>query len=345
MDYNTIVFIGRFQPPHLAHIQMMKQALKLGQQLIVLCGSAHQPRTIKNPFTVAEREEMILASLPEHLRERVVILPLRDKTYNDQQWALQVQEIIASVTSDRNPGDNVAIMGHSKDETSYYLDMFPQWDLIDVENVEDIHATDIRAAYFTAEDEDDFDLKIGRNLPSAIHDFLRAFMMRKEYEDLVAEFNFLEDYKSAWGEAPYAPTFVTVDTVVIQSGHVLLVRRRANPGKGLYAIPGGFLNSEERIEDGAIRELREETKIKVPGPVLRGSIKSREVFDHPDRSLRGRTITNAFLIELPPGELPKVKGSDDADKAKWVPLSVLQRMEDQLFEDHFHIIQHFLGEV
>lgn len=345
MDYNTIVYIGRFQPPHLAHIQIMKQALKEGNQLIVLVGSANQPRTIKNPFTVAERAEMILASLPETVHERVSILPLRDKTYNDQQWALQVQEIVASVTSDRNPGDNVAIMGHSKDETSYYLDMFPQWNLIDVSNIEDIHATDVRDAYFTAEDEDDFDLKIGRNLPAAIHDFLKAFMLRPEYDALVAEYDFLEDYKRGWDEAPYTPTFVTVDTVVIQSGHVLLVKRRANPGKGLYAIPGGFLNPEERIKDGAIRELREETKIKVPAPVLRGSIKSQEVFDHPERSLRGRTITNAFLIELPPGELPKVKGSDDAEKAMWVPLNVLNRMEDQLFEDHYHIIQHFLGEV
>ena len=63
MDYNTIVYIGRFQPPHLAHIQIMKQALKEGNQLIVLVGSANQPRTIKNPFTVAERAEMILASV------------------------------------------------------------------------------------------------------------------------------------------------------------------------------------------------------------------------------------------------------------------------------------------
>ena len=344
MDFNTIVYIGRFQPPHLAHIQIMKRALKLGQQLIVLCGSANQPRTIKNPFTVAEREEMILASLPKQYHDRIVILPLRDKMYNDQQWALQVQEIVASVTSDRNPGDTVAIMGHTKDETSYYLDMFPQWELIDVSNIKDIHATDIRKAYFT-EDDDDFDLKIGRDLPAGIHDFLRAWSMRDEFDQLVAEHHFLSQYKKAWEDAPYSPTFVTVDTVVVQSGHVLLVRRRANPGKGLYAIPGGFLNPEERIEDGAIRELREETKIKVPGPVLRGSIKSREVFDHPERSLRGRTITNAFLIELPPGPLPKVKGSDDADKAKWVPLSVLNKMEDQLFEDHYHIIQHFLGEI
>jgi bifunctional NMN adenylyltransferase/nudix hydrolase len=112
-------------------------------------------------------------------------------------------------------------------------------------------------------------------------------------------------------------------------------------------LPGGFVDQDERIRDAAIRELREETRLKVPAPVLAGSIRSSRVFDHPHRSLRGRTVTHAFLFELAPtGEgLPKVKGSDDADKAKWVPLFEFSRMEDQLFEDHFYIVNWFLGQV
>jgi bifunctional NMN adenylyltransferase/nudix hydrolase len=48
-------------------------------------------------------------------------------------------------------------------------------------------------------------------------------------------------------------------------------------------------------------------------------------------------------MELAPGPLPKVKGSDDADHAGWIPLSDLK--EDEFYEDHLHIIQHFLGQV
>ena len=61
---------------------------------------------------------------------------------------------------------------------------------------------------------------------------------------------------------------------------------------------------------------------------------------HPDRSLRGRTITHAFLIELDggTGELARVKGSDDARKAKWFTLAEVEQMEEVLFEDHKHII-------
>lgn len=344
--YDYIVLIGRFQPPHIAHIEIIKQALKQAENIIILVGSANQPRTIKNPWSWREREDMILQSLPQTLRGRVTVHPLRDVMYNDQQWARQVQDIVDGTinTVGRSAASKVGIIGHSKDESSYYLSMFPQWDLIDVGNIEDIHASDVREALFTMQD-DNFELQVGRNLPPAIHDYLKAFTMTPEFEQLVREYTFIAAYKKAWETAPYAPTFVTVDTVVIQSGHVLLVRRRAEPGKGTYAMPGGFINPSERLEDAAIRELREETKIKVPAPVLRGNIRAREVYDHPDRSLRGRTITHAYLIELPAGPLPKVKGSDDADKAKWVPLSTFSQMEDQLFEDHYHVINDMIGKL
>jgi bifunctional NMN adenylyltransferase/nudix hydrolase len=81
--------------------------------------------------------------------------------------------------------------------------------------------------------------------------------------------------------------------------------------------------------------------IKVPAPVLRGSIVRSKVFDAVDRSPRGRIITHAFYIQLPDGELPKVKGSDDAEKARWVPIAEVR--SEECFEDHFEIISHFVG--
>ena len=86
-----------------------------------------------------------------------------------------------------------------------------------------------------------------------------------------------------------------------------------------------------------IRELREETGLKIPAPVLRGSLQGSRVFDGVDRSERGRVITHAFAISLPDGPLPKVKGMDDADKARWVPLSEVKSSE--CFDDHYEIIQ------
>ena len=68
------------------------------------------------------------------------------------------------------------------------------------------------------------------------------------------------------------------------------------------------------------------------------------MFDHPTRSLRG-TITHACLFNFPTGELPRVKGSDDADKARWVPLNEFAQMRSVMFEDHFDIAYHFLGKL
>jgi bifunctional NMN adenylyltransferase/nudix hydrolase len=114
----------------------------------------------------------------------------------------------------------------------------------------------------------------------------------------------------------------------------------------LLALPGGFLAPDQTLEDSMIRELKEETQIKVPAQVLRGSIKNSHAFDYPERSQRGRTVTFTYFIELEPSlkdGLPRVKGGDDAAKAFWLPLSALGEKEDEFFEDHIHIIRYFLG--
>ena len=150
-------------------------------------------------------------------------------------------------------------------------------------------------------------------------------------------------YRAQYAHLPSPPVFVTVAAVVVHSGHILLVKRGAEPGKGLWALPGGFVGHDELLLDACLRELKEETRLKLPEPVLRGSIKGQRVFDRPDRSLRGRTITHAYHFEFPGGELPLVKGGDDAARARWVPLAEFHDMEGVMFEDHYGIATAFLG--
>lgn len=107
-------------------------------------------------------------------------------------------------------------------------------------------------------------------------------------------------------------------------------------------MPGGFVDHNERIVDACLRELREETRLKVPEPVLKGHIKCSRVFDDPHRSARGRTITHGFYIELAADtKLPKVRGGDDAKHAMWVPLADLDPR--QMYDDHYFIIQELLN--
>jgi bifunctional NMN adenylyltransferase/nudix hydrolase len=218
--------------------------------------------------------------------------------------------------------------------------MFPQWDFVNVEEIEPLSAVNIRDLYFKRSYNSNF---IKNVVPETTYDFLQEFRKTGEFEQIIREREFVETYKKQYASLPYPPIFSTADAVVIQSGHVLMIKRRAEPGKGLWALPGGYVNAntDKSVEDAAIRELREETGIKVPAPVLRGNIKRSKVFDAIDRSPRGRIITHAFHIELPDGELPKVKGMDDAEKARWVPIADVK--SEECFEDHYEILQHFLG--
>lgn len=334
--YNTLVLIGRFQPFHNAHLEIVKRATALTDQLIIVTGSAYQPRTYKNPFTSFERERMIRAAT-HNLSIRVHVEANPDTIYNDQAWAVRVQSLVAKHTQ---PGDRIGVIGHKKDESSFYLDMFPQWQLEEVPMFEPLDASSIRDLFFKRDANMNF---IKSVVPQTTFDFLADFKLTADYEQIIKEREFIATYKQQYASLPYPPIFVTSDTVVICSGHVLMIKRRSEPGKGLWALPGGFVNAntDKSVKDAAIRELREETGIKVPAPVLYGSIQDNKVFDAIDRSARGRTITHAFKIVLPDGDLPKVKGQDDAEKAKWVPIAEVK--SEDCFEDHYEILQHFVG--
>jgi bifunctional NMN adenylyltransferase/nudix hydrolase len=333
--YDTLVLIGRFQPLHNAHLEIIKRATALTDQLVIVTGSAAQPRTYKNPFTSFERERMIKLAAGS-LALNIHVEPNIDTIYNDQAWAVRVQTIVAKYVT----GSKVGIIGHKKDESSFYLDMFPQWEYENVEKIEPLSAVNIRDLYFRR----DVNMKFIQGVvPATTFDFLIKFKDTPEYEQIIKEREFVEKYRQQYASLPYPPIFSTADAVVIQSGHVLMIRRRAEPGRGLWALPGGYVNAniDKSVEAAMLRELREETQIKVPTPVLRGNIVRSRVFDAIDRSPRGRIITHAFHIQLPDGDLPKIKGSDDADKARWVPIAEIK--SEETFEDHFEIISHFLG--
>ncbi len=338
--YNLAVFIGRMQPLHHGHIRNIKHALEIADHVLIVAGSANQPRTPKNPFTVSERSEMVKSVFPT---DRVEVVGVEDY-YPDALWLKNVQIVAHKhlINAGFDVLDaNVAILGHKKDHTSDYLNQFPTWEFIEIghrvrvtgERILD--ATVVRNHYF----EGEFDAIVS-DVPPQVLAFLDTFSKTINYKVLVEEYEYFKRYDKEWESAPYHVTFVTTDAVVIQSGHVLLVKRRTQPGKGLWALPGGFLNQHERLEDGVIRELKEETKLKVAPRALRGSMKFTQVFDEPSRSLRGRTLTHAFLFDLEDQpKLPKVQGSDDAEKAKWFPLNVVDAMGSVLFEDHKSIIQ------
>lgn len=338
MDYDVLAFIGRFQPFHLGHKFVVDTALQRAKKVALVIGSDQQPRSARNPFTTQERIDMISRIYPDEVEMgRIHFCPQVDHTYNMDRWIGGVQSSAMAVANTPFTPDPVrtGLIGHSKDASSFYLKAFPTWEHEEVINFNNLNATDIRREYFNPNG-------MPRGLPPEVEAFMRDWQYTEAYKSVRDEHDFIQDYKKQWSVAPYAPTFFTADAVVVQAGHILLVKRGAMPGKGLWAIPGGFVNEYETSREAAVRELREETRISVPEKVLQGSIRSWRVFEDPYRSQRGRTITTAYKFELrQTEELPKIKGSDDAEKAQWVPIANLRR--DAMFEDHYDIIETMVG--
>lgn len=341
MKYDALVFIGRFQPFHLGHKAIVDKALEQAKEVIIVVGSSFSARNIRNPFNFEERKQMIKAV---YSTDRVKVVPVCDYPYDDNKWVAAVQSVVYSAMKFTPDPIRIGLIGHEKDGTSFYLKIFPTWGNVSVPNVDGINATNIREVLFG--DDRDIDY-IDSNMPNESRAKMNEIILSGGkiggfWDTLHQEYQMIKRYKESWKASPFPPTFVTVDAVVVQSGHILLVKRGAMPGKGLWALPGGFLNQEETMLDGCIRELKEETKIKVPVPVLKGSIKSHKTFDHPNRSTRGRTITQAFYIDLGfDAKLPKVTGADDAEKARWVPFNEVDRT--RMFEDHFFILDNFIN--
>jgi bifunctional NMN adenylyltransferase/nudix hydrolase len=342
------VFIGRFQPLHIGHEHMIRHALERVDRLIVLVGSANVARNPRNPFTYADRLAMIQSAFAYEISQgKVIVEPLNDHLYSDTAWVTEVQRRVNAIVLDKgNHGGfqnagirdfRVALTGFGSDSSSYYLKLFPEWDNIQVDSpYATFHSTDIRARYFQRIPE-----VPTSTLSSGVAAWLDKFKQQESFRELLAETEYLAEYPKQWGNGP----FVTADAVVIQSGHILLIERGRLPGKGLLAVPGGFVDPGERIRDAAVRELREETGIsdskgQIPPAMLASFIEDTrtQVFDAPNRSLRGRIITHAFLFRLPERrQLFKVKGGDDAAHAQWYRLGDLS--PEMIFEDHWSIIE------
>lgn len=343
MSYvDVAVLIGRFQPFHKGHAGLLKHALSMADKVVVVIVSAFCARSVRNPFTWQERAAMISASLSEAEQARVSFIPVRNY-YDERRWANAVQiRVMQTLGRQNGEASRIALIGCKKEVSSDYLQNFPQWRRIEAERVAATDAMQIRQQLLTAEDSRAALDEVVALLPVPVVDFLRHWVLLPDYAGLVQEHLQLQKYKDAWKAAPYPPVFCTVDAVVKAVGHVLLVQRAGYPGKGLWAFPGGFLDQEELLLQGAIRELIEETNLAVSKSELEDGLREVRVFDHPARSQRGRTITHAHFFDLRLTTLPAIVAADDAAQAVWFPVTELGAMEEQFFDDHFHILDQFL---
>lgn len=176
--FDYLVFIGRFQPFHLAHMQTIEIALQQSHYVVLALGSAQMERNIKNPFLAIEREQMILSNFSLDEQKRIKFVHVVD-VYNDKKWVKQVKSLVNGVIE---PNSKVGLIGHFKDESSYYLKLFPEWIMVELDSLKDsISATPMREAYYRGEIQTEF-------FPIGTIRFLDEFKKTRIYQQLQQRF-------------------------------------------------------------------------------------------------------------------------------------------------------------
>lgn len=135
----------------------------------------------------------------------------------------------------------------------------------------------------------------------------------------------------------YPRPAVSADCVVIDPAvnEILLIQRKNQPFRDMWAFPGGFLEENERIESAASRELLEETGLK------NISLKLIGAYSEPGRDPRTRVITLAYLAVVEKDSLAPVAG-DDAKGVQWFPLKNLPPLafdHERILEDALHLLR------
>lgn len=182
--FDYLVFIGRLQPFHLAHMQTIEIALQQSNYVVLALGSAQMERNIKNPFLAVEREQMILSNFSLEEQKRIRFVHVVD-VYNDEKWVKQVKFLVNGVIE---PNSKVGLIGHFKDESSYYLRLFPEWIMVEIDSLKDsISATPMREAYYRGEIQTEF-------FPVGTIQFLDEFKKTRIYQQLQQRFE--EDDRS-----------------------------------------------------------------------------------------------------------------------------------------------------
>jgi bifunctional NMN adenylyltransferase/nudix hydrolase len=327
--------VGRWQLVHKGHEALFRAALKAAGKVVIVVGSAFHARDDRNPFNWQERVKMVEAALSPAERERVAFLPVRDY-HDDVRWNTAVRRGMAELVG---ANADVVVVGHEKDWTSAYLQRMG-WPLRPVESLDGVSATDLRAVYFESEDPAAAQAVLEPYVSAGVRAYLQAWSKLPAYKERVREHAAVLAYRKRWPAASYN----TADALVRVGDHVLLVRRGGDIGTGLWALPGGFVEKNERFLTAALRELREETNLGLLESSLLEALQGGPaLFDAPLRSPRGHIITNAFYFRFGAmAEPPEVRASDDVVDAKWVHLTELAAYEEQMLDDHSLILDHFL---
>lgn len=130
----------------------------------------------------------------------------------------------------------------------------------------------------------------------------------------------------------YRNPIPTVDAIIQKSSFLLLIKRQNDPYKDTFALPGGFVDEGETVEEALVREVFEETSLEIHPIEILG------VYSTPTRDPRGHMMTVVFITITYGGEL---SAGDDAKELHWIPLDNINNID--LAFDHKLIIKDYIN--
>lgn len=340
-----------FQWLTLRHIEAVEKAALNSDIIMFLVADADVHRSIVAPFTFEERFDLIKAAFSDLWNDdRIRIIDVPSQLYvTTPSYALQAidEELEHLFDSPAQVGKNVLVtlQGHQMYSAKKVK---PEWDYVESE-IKDIDEQIYWLDNYILSNEP---ISFG----TAHSDLLDAFKKTDDFVELQHECNDKYFILKNFGKGP----FNTADAICTIDDQVLLITRKKPPYRHTLATPGGLLDPGEDAVTAAIRELLEETEMRVPSYVLTGEpvsedadwvlvtedfLKSKLKKDvqqftntlHNVRDPRGDYRANALWFDLSGLPVtPRVLGKDDAEKANWASKDDLTT--SSMAFDHFAIL-------
>jgi bifunctional NMN adenylyltransferase/nudix hydrolase len=342
MPRSVAFVIGRFQPYHRGHHALISRAFEVADDVVVLIGDTGCRPDFRNPWTFEEREAWIhdIWSNESPAGKTIFCAAIEDIPYDDTAWAQQVESVMRDCLPLSHCSE-VFLVGHKKDESSFYLDLFPDLQYREVPNELTLGATAIRNWFFV----DEAWSRVASTLPPAVGKSLLNMGVER-YKELRSEGLAIQVHNAEWeckGSREWGTQHVAVDLLPYTSTHVALIERGGEVGKGAIAMAGGFVEKHERLIEAALREGMEEMGIEIP----RSRFPSHGIgvmipFDHPRRSMRGRIFTNVLPVRM--DSVVPLQAGDDAKKANWYTWAEFDTLKRRFFSDHWHVINTLYSE-
>ena len=308
------IFIGRFQPIHIGHMDVISEMNFADDlsEIVIGIGSSQVSHTMHNPFTAGEREEMIRDSLDRKMLRKPYHLVRIPDTNDFSSWVQSVLEICR----ENNCLFDVVYSGNT-----VVKDLFEKTEL-EVRTPamkRRTSATDVRKAMLADAYWEDL-------VPEAVKDFMNQNEGLRRIREISTQ------YMNCYVTADVIINYYGLDQNHTLSKGIVLIKRRKEPFLNFWALPGGHFDAADNcIEEAALREIKEETGLEL----RRHYLNLLSVYSQSGRDPRGPTITTVYYAETGQGT---IKAGDDA---KEIGIFQLHELPKKLAFDHRQILEDY----